>query len=113
MTHTSTEQPEALLIAKWLRESPSEAVSWADVAARLLEEMHARIAELEAENAHLKDAAWTAIDALEASHAQRVPLTDDQISDLNMQAWKGGGNVTAKLARLVEHAHGITQEKQG
>lgn len=38
---------------------------------------------------------------------KREPLTDEQISGLNLQAWKGGGNVTLKFARDIETAHGI------
>lgn len=38
---------------------------------------------------------------------KREPLTDEQISGLNLQAWKGGGNVTLKFARNIETAHGI------
>lgn len=38
---------------------------------------------------------------------KREPLTDEQISDLNLQAWKVGGNVTLKFARNIETAHGI------
>ena len=88
MTHTSTEQPEALPNDQFFQLWQAYCDKKSEC-----EDLRERIAELE------------------ASQAQRVPLTDDQISDLNMQAWKSGGNATEKLARLVERAHGITQEQ--
>ena len=120
----STEQPEALRLADIVERLNvgvhSQAIAEEySAAARELRRLHARVQELEAENAHLKDAAWTAIDALEAYQAQRVPLSDARIFDLQE---KYVGAICPQypldssdwlcFARAIEAAHGITQEKQ-
>ena len=96
MTHTSTEQPEALRLANWL-----DAGGWPSYvpqeSAAELRRLQARVQELEASQA-------------------RVPLSDEQITDIWMQPIANG--VTASewrrsIARAIEAAHGITQEKQG
>jgi hypothetical protein len=54
------------------------------------------------------------VQELEASQAQRVPLSDEQIEDLPV--WKHFvGMLPAhwiEIARAIEAAHGITQEKR-
>lgn len=53
MTHTSTEQPDALLIAAFLRKSNEEAMAWRIDAAEAIERLHARVQELEASQARV------------------------------------------------------------
>lgn len=122
MTHTSTEQAEALRLAECLEKhvwqaTPLRLSKVVELSADELRRLHARVQELEAENAHLKDAAWIAIDALEASHAQRVPLALYQRDTIKANAWHetrdaGYWDVDA-IIDGTERAHGITQEKQG
>lgn len=95
MTHTSTEQPEALRLAEHLekfRSFPDDLAAAAE-----LRRLHARVQELEASQA-------------------RVPMKEIEI--LQAAAKKGAwlfGHVFEILAtaRAVEEHHGITQEKQG
>lgn len=96
MTHTSTEQPEALRLARDLMESfsgPTAAESAAE-----LRRLHARVQELE------------------AAQAQRVPLDAYNLraifKKLNANHDDEGWNF-GHLVREVEAYHGITQEKQG
>lgn len=91
MTHTSTEQPEARDLAYWIAHTTDNPT------AALIQSLHARVQELE------------------ASQAQRVPLSDEQIEALHV--WRNfvGMFPEARLeiTRSIEAAHGITQEKQG
>ena len=104
MTHTSTEQPalpEALRLAEMLT-SGAAMIPEIDLpeAAAELRRLHARVQELEASQA-------------------RVPLSDDQISALfdvhhaDLAAGKIKEVSFLTYARVIEAAHGITQEKQG
>ena len=73
------------------------------------------MAELEAQTAHMADLveiADYATKKLEASQAQRVPLSDEQIESL-LRSWPEDGIAFFDFARAIERAHGITQEKQG
>lgn len=102
MTHTSTEQPEALRLAECLEKhvwqaTPLRLSKVVELSADELRRLHARVQELEASQA-------------------RVPLSDEQITDIWMQPISNG--VTASewrrsIASAIEAAHGITQEKQG
>lgn len=116
MTHTSTEQPEALRLADNLEANRCHQ------AARELRRLHARVQELEAQTAHMADLvelADYATKKLEASQAQRVPLSDAQIHDW----WRSENNLEdcdmcrfadfAQVVRAFELKYGITQEKQG
>ncbi|MDH0900889.1 hypothetical protein N5C12_16245 [Comamonas aquatica] len=105
MTHTSTEQPEALRLADICATKGLFAVE------DELRRLHTRVQELE------------------ASQAQRVPLPLSEILHfagehgfVNIQgdrafcAFVDGTDVAFELealARDIERAHGITQEKQG
>ena len=91
MTHTSTELPEALRLAKHLEKFRSFPDDLA--AARELRRLHSRVQELE------------------AAQAQRAPLTDAQIEGLLID-WPKDGIAFFDFARAIERAHGITQEKQ-
>lgn len=66
-----------------------------------VENREARIAELEGQ--------------LEASQAQRVPLSDEYIRDIYAEEshWDIVAPYVIEFARSIERAHGITQEKQG
>lgn len=101
MTHTSTEQPEALRLAECLERDTQ--MNWPDYdnqvgAAAELRSLHARVQELE------------------ATQAQRAPLSDERIDGINLFIT---GTVFGRIARgraiarAVEAAHGITQENQG
>ena len=130
MTHTSTEQSEALRLAHALGGGKliDDSTEWADTlhaAAAELRHQHARIAELEAE--------------LEAAQAQRVPLSEvmNLVSEWGMASHANGEAaldahnpdatpdeiayadecVQSERAawKAIEdklRAHGITQEKQ-
>ncbi len=90
MTHTSTEQPEALRQAAWLRKWFGKDT---ERAAQELEALHARVQELE------------------ASQAQRVPLNKTHAYEEHKK-YPGG----CRHCGYAEHEplqHGITQEKQG
>lgn len=114
MTHTSTEQPEALRLADWLKQavqtypqvSEDEAGGYwteqdqvMDFAADELRRLHARVQELE------------------ASQAQRAPLALYQRDTIKANAWRetmtGGYWDANAIIDGTEAAHGITQEKQG
>lgn len=120
MTHTSTEQPEALRVAAWLITAPqSTTIGDMLIAGRELRRLHARVQELEAQTAHMADLvelADYATKKLEAAQAQRTPLSDEQIDGINrfITATVFGRIARGRaIARAVEAAHGITQEKQG
>ena len=92
MTHTSTEQPEALRLADDRPLSLNDDLyQWAYDAELMLRRLHARVQELE------------------ASQAQRVPLSDRKIRQIDAHS----GLDAIEFARAIEAAHGITQEKQG
>ncbi len=97
MTHTSTDQPEAEKLARIYE-------GGCDIDKRVaaeLRRLHARVQELE------------------ASQAQRVPLTDAQIHDW----WRSENSLEdcdmcrfadfAQVVRVFELKYGITKEKQG
>ena len=99
MTHTSTEQPEALRLAEMydFGDPAAHGNAWKSAVCTELRRLHARVQELE------------------ASQAQRVPLSDAEIGDF----WEGatGGHsfndeTRRDFVRSIEQAHGITQEKQ-
>lgn len=96
MTHTSTEQPEARDLAYWIAHTTDNPT------AALIQSLHARVQELE------------------ASQAQRVPLSVVDAIKQGLQAdeatrhhCRGTTNWAAAMTRFYERAHGITQEKQG
>jgi|GEM_PF-4637133 len=97
MTHTSTEQPEALRLADALRDGQYS----------LYQERAATEAELRRLHALVQE--------LEASQAQRVPLTDEAIESLSIWQFFVGlwPQSRQEITRAIEAAHGITQEKQG
>lgn len=117
MTHTSTDQPEAEKLARIYE-------GGCDIDKRVaaeLRRLHARVQELEAQTAHMADLvelADYATKKLEASQAQRVPLTDAQIHDW----WRSENSLEdcdmcrfadfAQVVRVFELKYGITQEKQ-
>ena len=120
MTHTSTEQPEALQIAAWLRKSNDEAMAWREDGAAAIERLHARILELEAQTAHMADLveiANYATKKLEAAQAQRVPLSDEaerHIKDLTEIGRMPNAEYVADAHNnAVRYLRGITQENQG
>lgn len=97
MSHTSTEQPEALRLARWLEHRSMGGVKPNDIAAsNELRRLHARVQELE------------------ASKAQRVPLDAYKLQEifkkLNANHDEEGWNF-ADLVREVEEYHGITNQK--
>jgi len=55
------------------------------------------------------------VQELEASQAQRVPLTDEAIESLSIWQFFVGlwPQSRQEITRAIEAAHGITQEKQG
>lgn len=116
MTHTNTEQPEARDLAYWIAHTTDNPT------AALIQSLRARVQELEAQTAHMADLvelADYATKKLEASQAQRVPLTDAQIHDW----WRSENSLEdcdmcrfadfAQVVRAFELKYGITQEKQG
>ena len=138
MTHTSTEQPEALRLADIVERLNvgvhSQAIAEEySAAARELRRLHARVQELAderyaiiAEKNEYKIAFRAARLELEAAQAQRVPLSEKQVEDLIYakhfrkscaQLSYASTQVNLNWYRLGlrdgERAHGITQEKQG
>ncbi len=117
MTHTSTEQPEARDLAYWIAHTTDNPT------AALIQSLRARVQELEAQTAHMADLvelADYATKKLEASQAQRVPLSVVDAIKQGLQAdeatrhhCRGTTNWAAAMTRFYERAHGITQEKQG
>lgn len=138
MTHTSTEQPEALRQAAWLRKWFGKDT---ERAAQELEALHARVQELEAQVQRAAEVERAAIlervknravagallvedfrfivaDRGPAAPGQRAPLTDAQIKegrnavnddpDDRPEPWAFREGV-----KFAERMHGITQEKQG
>ena len=121
MTHTSTEQPEAQRLAECLEHRSMSGVKPNDLAASTeLRRLHARVQELEAQTAHMADLvvlADYATKKLEASQAQRVPMSVAQYKELHHELFMKLGRKPLTdemhLVRAVEAYHGITQEKQG
>ena len=132
MTHTSTEQPEALRLADNLEANRCHQ------AARELRRLHARVQELEEEQEALqkkanlatsavyqfhyamKDAGWhpgrtddDLTDIIRAkgrelarlSQAQRVPLSERKIRQIDAHS----GLDAIEFARAIERAHGIQE----
>lgn len=128
MTHTSTGQPETLRLAFILRRNanfdairkgrPAEyGVEYA--AADMILSLHARVQELEEIERQLCEQADVAANAyreLQASQAQREPLTEDELFQalfsLSVSPPKRIPSGWIEFARSIEAAHGITQEKQ-
>lgn len=127
MTHTSTEQPEALRIANEL-DDEFGFYGEARRAVETIHRLHARVLELEAELEKAKasvsglkkrsdDWKWRALNA-EASQA-RAPLSDEQIEPIAIDVLGYGAlsepdmDLFTQSVRAIERAHGITQEKQG
>lgn len=80
--HTSTEQPEARDLAYWIAHTTDNPT------AALIQSLHARVQELEtglkkanAQAEHFEREWYLRGDELEASQAQRVPLSDDVLRD--------------------------------
>lgn len=123
MTHTSTEQPEALRLADALRDGQYSLYQERAATEAELRRLHARVQELEAELDNSKASSHqyflernNARDTvkkyqleLEASQAQRVPLSERKIRQIDAHS----GLDAIEFARAIERAHGITQEKQG
>jgi hypothetical protein len=120
MTHTSTEQPEALRLAECLERDTE--MNWPDYdnqvnSAAELRRLHARVQELEAQIAHMADLVELvdyATKKLEASQAQRVPLSDEEIFNIYCQSDSELNTTTTNLtlfARAIESAHGIGKDK--
>ncbi len=118
MTHTSTEQPEALRLAEYCdnfgRLTPIS---------KELRRLHARVVELEFA-CEIARACTHNINT--AAQSQRVPLSEKQVEDLIYakhfrkgcaQLSYASTQVNLNWYRLGlrdgERAHGITQEKQG
>lgn len=129
MTHTSTEQPEALRLAE-LIETGNRRSGDSAIAAEL-RRLHARVQELEAKietgKRLLREEMDRANRYAEASQAQRVPLPLSEILHfagehgfVNIQgdrafcAFVDGTDVAFELealARDIERAHGIGKDK--
>ena len=103
MTHTSTEQAEVRDLAYWIAHTTDNPT------AALIQSLHARVQELEAQTAHMADLvelADYATKKLEASQAQRVPLISDSskvISDEELERAFAGTNFGTKDYRSVLH----------
>lgn len=105
MTHTSTEQPEALRLAyeQKIGDWVVGTAQWCEEVANELIRLHARVQELE------------------ASQAQRVPLSLPNAATLAASIKTRcsyaippyASHVIHVAIRETERAHGITQEKQG
>ena len=122
MTHTSTEQPEALRVAAWLITAPQKTtIGDMLIAGRELRRLHARVQELEkaqAQSATLSEVMDLVSEWGMASHANGEAALDahspyatpdeiayaDECVQSERAAWKA---IEEKL-----RAHGITQENQ-
>lgn len=111
-----SKQPEALRLADNLEANRCHQ------AARELRRLHARVQELEtdlkkanAQAEHFEREWYLRGDEMEASQAQRMPLSDAAIRDLYSEEvhWDLVAPYVIAFARSIEAAHGITQEKQG
>lgn len=107
MTHTSTEQPEALRQAAWLRKWFGKDT---ERAAQELEALHARVQELEASNANLKGALEDiAAGEITRSHCVGPHCTEEiGTATADEMASRAAGALDWEA-----RAHAITQEKQG
>ncbi len=107
MKHTSTEQPEALRLARWLEHRSMSGVKPNDLAASTeLRRLHARVQELEASQDHLKNALKDiASGEITRSHCVGPHCTEEVcVATADEMASRAAG---------AFHWHGITQEKQG
>lgn len=107
MTHTSTDQPEARDLAYWIAHTTDNPT------AALIQSLHARVQELEAE----RTARMTQNDRMaeriaeqeaqvqRASQAQRVPLSERKIRQIDAHS----GLDAIEFARAIERAHGIQE----
>ena len=118
MTHTSTEQPEARDLAYWIAHTTDNPT------AALIQSLHARVQELEtclkkanAQAEHFEREWYLRGDELEASQAQREPLSAEAISEIAecFGATDPTDSFWVEVCRAFEGASvlGITQEKQG
>ncbi len=124
MTHTSIGQPEALRLADALRDGEYSLYQERAATEAELRRLHARVQELAderyaiiAEKNEYKVAFRAVRLELEASQAQRVPLTDAQIHDW----WRSENSLEdcdmcrfedfAQVVRAFELKYGITQEQ--
>ena len=108
MTHTSTEQPEAL---ERLRQRLKFTHARHGHTARFVEATESDVKAV----IDLADSLRARVQELEASQAQRVPLTDEEKQNL-LKEWSysqftGNGDFLDGV-EAAERAHGITQEKQ-
>lgn len=112
MTHTSTEQPEALRLIEWFEESGGFCQGtkahhkWVLQAEQELRRLHTRVQELEASQEHLKNALEDiASGEITRSHCVGPHCTEDVgLATADEMASRAAGAL---------HWHGITQEKQG
>lgn len=113
MTHTSTEQPEALPCpfcgneAKSIYSTHQEnwrVECWSDYCGVSSARFDAKLKAIRQWNRRAP-----------ATQAQRVPLSDEYIRDIYAEEshWDMVAPYVIAFARSIEAAHGITQEKQG
>lgn len=136
MTHTSTKQPSLAAIIRDLRESHARTSPGAWGKGATTHETVSRAEGLEpykvAEFRHANDAQFcdlahvfvprllseiealqSRVQELEASQAQRVPLTDEAIRTLYGESdghWQMVGPQVLCFARSIESAHGIQEQ---
>lgn len=113
MTHTSTEQPEALRLADYLEMiAPNECKSLiVNRAAQELRRLHARVQELEAaqaQRAPLSDA-----EALKLLKSGPVYAPNGEVNRRPLEYRREIENARLRGFRVAERTYGITQEKQG
>lgn len=132
MTHTSTEQLEALMKladdyaeacfdqALHQRTTDDKPEAAREKLEKELRHLHSRVQELEAQTAHMADLvelANYATEKLEAAQVQRTPLSATEVSGLLESAgyWPGDSSRADFIngIRYAEMEHNITQEKQG
>lgn len=117
MTHTSTEQPEALRLAEVLDalDVGSFKNSLLGKAAAELRRLHARVQELEASQAQRVPLSAEEIWGIERNSyvASRQPEYTTDCFGEDKTVWHETSSFSFPLfARNIEAAHGITQEKQ-
>lgn len=112
-----SQQPKALRLAAFFDDifiSEEVNATTARKVSAELRRLHIRVQELEAQTAHMADLvelADYATKKLEASQAQRVPLTDEEISSLAAgPCWAEDGVDIYLFARAIERTHGIGKE---
>lgn len=107
MTHTSTEQPEALRLADALRDGQYSLYQERAATEAELRRLHARVQELEAERTvrmTQNNRMAERIAELEAQ-VQRVPLSKRKIRQIDAHS----GLDAIEFARAIERAHGIQE----